>query len=118
MTDRVQATALVTRLVDCFNTRRFDDATSLFAPEFTTHPFDTAAGAGPAWRLLVARYPDIRLDIDHVAVDGDVVTVRSHVQETGVLPFGAPPMLIETFRIEHDRLAEWWASTWLPDLSD
>ena len=118
MHDRIQATALVTRLVDCFNTRRFDDATDLFAPDFTTHPFETGAGAGQGWRLLVARYPDMRLDIDHVAVDGDTVTVRSHVEGTSVLVFGAPPMLIETFRVEHGRFAEWWASTWLPNLSD
>lgn len=118
MTSRHEATALVSRLLDCFNTRQFDQAADLYAPGFISHPFGTGAEAGKqAWRLLVAKFPDIRLVADKISVDGDQVTVRSSVEGTGVIAFGAQPILIEIFRIEHGRLAEWWGSNWLPDLS-
>lgn len=118
MTTRDAAAALVTRMVDCFNTRRFEDAADLFAPSFISHPFGTSAEDGrQAWQILVAQFPEIHLDIDAILLDGDTVTVRSIVQGTGVLVAGVEPLLIETFRIEDNRLAEWWGSTWLPDLS-
>jgi predicted ester cyclase len=118
MTARDEAAALVSRLLDCFNTRKFDQAVDLYAPDFISRPFGTGAEAGmQAWRVLVAKYPEMRLGVEQILVDGDRVVVRSTVEGTGTVSFGAQPMLIEIFRIENGRLAEWWGSTWLPDLS-
>jgi predicted SnoaL-like aldol condensation-catalyzing enzyme len=124
MTTRDEAIGLATRLVESFNSRRFDDAADLYAPDFITHPFGTGAEAGRhAWELLVAKYPRMRLEVDHISIDGDTVTVRSTVTDTDTdtdtdtLAFGALPILIETFRIADGRFAEWWGSTWLPDLA-
>lgn len=118
MTSRDEATAVVLRLLDCFNTREFDRAADLYHPSFIGHPFGTGAEDGrEAWRLLVAKFPGIRLVADEILVDGDKVTVRSSVEGTEILAFGGQPMLIEMFRIEHGQLAEWWGSTWLPNLS-
>lgn len=118
MISRDHPADLATRLIDCFNTRQFEDAADLFDPGFVTHPFGTGAEeARQAWRLLVARFPDVRLAVDAVLVDGDTVTVRSTVEGVGVLAYGSAPVLIETFRTGEGRFVEWWGSTWLPDLS-
>jgi len=118
MTTRDEAGGLVLRMLQCFNTRQFDQADDLYTPGFFTHPFGTGFEAGKeAWRQLVARFPDIHVVADDLLVDGDKVTVRSSVEGTDTLAFGAQPILIEIFRIEDGRLAEWWGSTWLPDVS-
>lgn len=118
MTARDEASALVLRVLECFNTRQFDQADDLYTPGFVTHPFGTGFEAGKqAWRQIVAKFPDMRLVADEILVDGDKVTVRSAVEGTETLAFDAQPILIEVFRMEGGRLAEWWGSTWLPDLS-
>lgn len=118
MTTRDEASALVLRMLECFNTRQFDRADDLYVPGFFTHPFGTGFEAGKeAWRKLVAKFPGIRVVADDILVDGDKVTVRSSVKGTETLDGDAQPILIEVFRIDGGRLAEWWGSTWLPDLS-
>ncbi len=116
MTARDEASALVLRMLECFNTRQFDRADDLYTPGFVTHPFGTGFDA-EAWRKLVAKFPGIRVVANDILVDGDKVTVRSSVEGTETLYGNAQPLLIEVFRIEGCRFAEWWGSTWLPDLS-
>ncbi|MFF3575155.1 ester cyclase [Nocardia jiangxiensis] len=105
------AGALVRRLLDCFNTRQFDQADDLTAADFFSHPLGaTGFEVGKeAWRSLVSQFPDIRVVAEDVLVDGDKVAVRSSVQ--GVpLPDGGPqPMMIEIFRIDNGRIVENWA---------
>jgi predicted SnoaL-like aldol condensation-catalyzing enzyme len=119
MTTRDDASALVQRMQECFNTRQFDRADGLYTPGFRTHPFGaTGFEAGKdAWRKLVAMFPGIRVVAGDILVDGDKVTVCSSVEGTASPGAGPPPMLIEIFRIEDGRFAEWWGSTWLPRLS-
>jgi predicted SnoaL-like aldol condensation-catalyzing enzyme len=102
--------ALVRRMMECFNSRQFDRAAELFTPDFFSHPLGaTGFEAGKnAWRLLVARFPDMRIVVEDVLVDGDKVAVRSTIE--GMAPSGtARPMMIEIFRIDSGRLAENWA---------
>lgn len=117
MTTRDAASALVRRLHECFNSRQFDHTDDLYTAGFVTHPFGTGSSEGKqAWWLLVRKFPGIHLTADDILVDGDKVTVRSSITGVGT-PSGAPdPILIEVFRIEAGRFAEWWGSTWLPDL--
>jgi hypothetical protein len=118
MTTRDEASALVRRMQECFNTRQFDQAENLYAPGFFTHPFGTGFEAGmDAWRKLVAQFPGIRVVADDILVDGDKVAVRSSVEGTGTSDDDAQPLLIEIFRVEDARLTEWWGSTWHPRLS-
>ena len=117
MTTREEAGELVQRMQECFNTRHFDQADDLYTPGFCTHPFGTGFETGKdAWRMLVAQYPGIRVIADEILVDGDKVTVRSSVEGTESPDGNAQPMLIEIFRIDDGRLAEWWVSTWHPRL--
>ena len=118
-TTRDDATALVKRLQECFNTRQFDQADDLHAPDCISHPLGaTGFEAGKdAWRWLTAQFPGMRVVAEDILVDGDMVTVRSSVEGTETPDGGPRPVLIEIFRIEDGRFAENWGSTWLPRLS-
>ncbi|MFD2083471.1 Predicted SnoaL-like aldol condensation-catalyzing enzyme [Actinopolymorpha cephalotaxi] len=110
MNARAANAALVRRMLECFNTRQFDQADDLFTPDFFSHPLGTTGfeAGKAAWRTLVARFPDMRVVAEDVLADGDKVAVRSSVE--GMAPDGAThPMMIEIFRIDDGRLAENWA---------
>ncbi|GAA1685767.1 nuclear transport factor 2 family protein [Nonomuraea sp. NPDC048882] len=116
MTTREEAGALVRRMQDCFNTRRFDQAAELFTPDFRNHPLGaTGFEAGrAAWVQVVARFPEMRVVADDILIDGDKVAVRSSVEGMGAQG-DARPVLIEIFRIDDGRLAETWGVTEGPD---
>ena len=118
MTTHEEAGALVRRMQECFNTRQFDQADDLFTPGYLTHPLGTTGfDAGKdAWRMVTAQFPGMRVVADDILVDGDKIAVRSSVEGTGTPDGDAQPMLIEIFRVEDGRLAEWWGSTSFPRL--
>jgi predicted SnoaL-like aldol condensation-catalyzing enzyme len=113
MITREDASALVQRMQECFNTRQFDQADDLFTPGFFSHPLGTTGfqAVSGAWRNLTARFPGMRVAADDILADGDKVAVRSSVGGTGAPDGNAPPMLLEIFRIEDGRLAEMWGAT-------
>ncbi|MEV6346415.1 nuclear transport factor 2 family protein [Actinoplanes sp. NPDC051851] len=112
MSSDQKADALVRRLQECFNTRRFDDAAPLHAPDFFSHPLGAGFPAGKdAWLALTTRYPAMRVVAQDVILDGDKAAVRSVVEGID----GARPELYEIFRFEDGRFAEMWgASTGFP----
>lgn len=112
MTTREEAKALVLRLQECFNTRRFDQAADLHTPGFFSHPLGaTGFQAGEdAWRTLTSRFPDMRVVAQDILVDGEKVAVRSSVAGTP-----SPGMLFEIFRLDDGRFAEMWGITGGPD---
>src|SRR4051794_15275313 len=101
MTTREDAVALVHRMQDCFNTRRFDRAAELHTPGFFSHPLGVPGfDAGrSAWQQVTARFPDMRVVAQDILVDGDRAAVRSTVE--GIAD--ALPTLFEIFRIEDGR---------------
>jgi predicted SnoaL-like aldol condensation-catalyzing enzyme len=117
MTTREDASALVQRMQECFNTRQFDQAASLHAPGFFSHPLGTTGfeAGKAAWHALTARYPGMRVVALDILVDGDKAAVRSVVEGIAAPDGDAQPMLFEIFRIDDGRLAEMWgASTGFP----
>lgn len=113
MTTREDASALVQRMQECFNTRRFDQGDDLFTPGFFSHPlgftgFEACKGA---WHALTTQFPDVRVVAEDILVDGDKVAVRSFVTGTGTPDTGPPPQLFEIFQVEDGRLAEMWGVT-------
>ncbi|RLK58935.1 ester cyclase [Actinokineospora cianjurensis] len=103
------AGALVRRMQECFNTRKFDQADDLHTPDFFSHPLGAGFEAGKAaWRRLVAHFPDYRVVAQDVLVDRDRVAVRSSIEGIPTPADGTPPMLIEIFRVEDGRFAEAW----------
>ncbi|TDC97285.1 nuclear transport factor 2 family protein [Actinomadura sp. 7K507] len=117
MTTREEASALVLRMQECFNTRQFDQAADLFTPDFANHPLGaTGFEAGKdAWRQAVAQFPAMRVVADDILVDGDKVAIRSSVEGMAAPDGGTQPMLIEIFRIDNGLLAETWGITEGPD---
>lgn len=68
-----------------------------------------------AWRMLVARFPGIRVVALDILVDGNKAAVRSAVEGITAPDGDMQPMLFEIFRIDDGRLAEMWgASTGFP----
>jgi predicted SnoaL-like aldol condensation-catalyzing enzyme len=117
MTTREDASALVQRMQECFNTRQFDQAADLHAPGFFSHPLGTTGfeAGKDAWRALVALFPGMRVVAQDILVDGDKAAVRSAVEGIAAPDGDAQPMLFEIFRIDDGRLAEMWgASTGFP----
>jgi predicted SnoaL-like aldol condensation-catalyzing enzyme len=117
MTTREDASALVRRLQECFNTRHFDQAADLHAPGFFSHPLGTTGfeAGKAAWRTLAARFPGMRVVAQDILVDGDKAAVRSAVEGIAAQDGAGQPMLIEIFRIDDGRFAEMWGvSTGFP----
>jgi SnoaL-like protein len=117
MTTREEASALVQRMQQCFNSRRFDDADGLSTPDCFSHPLaTTGVEAGKqAWRMVTARFPGMRVVAQDILVDGDKIAVRSAVEGIEIPDGGPQPMLFEIFRIDGGRFAEsWGASTGFP----
>lgn len=117
MTTREEASALVLRMQECFNTRQFDQAAELFTPDFLNHPLGaTGFEAGKeAWVQVVARFPAMRVVADDILIDGDKVAIRSSVEGMAAPGSDLRPVLIEIFRLDNGRLAETWGVTEGPD---
>src|SRR5271170_3720596 len=117
MTTRDEASALIQRMQECFNTRQFDQGEDLHTPGFFSHPLGTSGfeAGKEAWRALTARFPGIRVVAQDILVDGDTAAVGSAVEGIPAPDGSAQPMLFEIFRIDDGRLAEMWgASTGFP----
>jgi predicted SnoaL-like aldol condensation-catalyzing enzyme len=117
MTTRDDASALVQRMQECFNSRQFDQADDLFTPGFFSHPLGTTGfeAGKDVWRKVVTQFPDMRVVAEDILVDGDKVAIRSSVQGIATRDGEAQPTLIEIFRIDDGRLAETWGITEGPD---
>jgi predicted SnoaL-like aldol condensation-catalyzing enzyme len=107
-----EATALVRRLQECFNTRQFGQAASLHTAGFYSHPLGaTGFAAGQAaWRLLTDRHPRMRVVAQDILVDGDKAAVRSVVDGIPAADGAPPPVLFEIFRFDDGRFAEMWGA--------
>jgi predicted SnoaL-like aldol condensation-catalyzing enzyme len=112
MTTREDASALIQRMQECFNTRQFDQADDLHTSDFFSHPLGGGFEAGKdAWRTLTARFPGMRVAAQDILVDGDKAAVRSTVEGIATPDGDAQPMLFEIFRIDDGRFAENWAAS-------
>ncbi|WP_344654847.1 ester cyclase [Catenulispora subtropica] len=113
MTPRDDAIALVLKMQECFNTRRFDQADDLFTTGFYSHPLGTTGieAGKDAWRAVVSQFPGMQVVAEDILVDGDKVAIRSSVEGIGAPEGEARPELIEIFRIDDGRLAETWGIT-------
>lgn len=116
MTTREEASALVRRMQESFNSRRFDEADDLSVPGVYSHPLGASGDEArkQAWSMITAQFPGMRVVAQDILVDGDKAAVRS-VVEGVTAPGGEQPMLFEIFRFEDGRFAEsWGASTGFP----
>lgn len=113
MTTREDASALVRRMQECFNSRQFDQAADLHTPDFFSHPLGTTGfeAGKSAWRALTTRFPRVRVVAQDILVDGDKAAVRSTVEGIPTPDGDAQPMLFEIFRIDNGRFTEMWGAS-------
>src|SRR5260370_18643361 len=99
MTTRDDASALVKRLQECFNTRQFDQADDLHTPNCFSHPLGTTGfeAGKDARRWRTAQFPHMPRLAHHIPLDGDKGTVRPSVAGTATpacppAPFPTPTL--------------------------
>jgi predicted SnoaL-like aldol condensation-catalyzing enzyme len=105
MTDEVRAAAR--HMYEAFNAHDHAAAAEIFTADFYSHPLGTT---GPesitrAWQQFHEAFPDARVVVEDMIVEGDTVAVRTSVH--GV-PGQEPPTMLEIFRVRDGRIAELW----------
>lgn len=121
---------LVRRWVDVFNGRDFGACSALAVDAYVEHaiaPFGREAPGqvdGPTHlretaEWLIAQFPDVRMTIDQLVADGDIVAARVTSTGTNLGPLnGMMPPTGRTFtsqqshwfRVADGKLAEHWAN--------
>jgi len=116
--------ALVQRVYDeIMNQKNLSVAGELFSPNMVIHQFDPA-GEGLDLGLLITALPDLQVTVDHLQVEGDMVTAMvtfSGTQQAefmGIAPTGNPVSfsLIDLQRIEDGKIVEVWHNVPLTDI--
>ncbi|MGW1409675.1 ester cyclase [Streptomyces sp. NPDC002403] len=115
MTD--DARAVGRRMYTAFNARDLTALEEILAEDFVSHPLGTTgvAAVSRAWSGLFAAYPEVRVAVEDMLVDGDKVAVRSVMH--GVPGGGTPdtgPTMMEIFRVDGGRITELWGVSGLP----
>ncbi|MFI7632733.1 ester cyclase [Nonomuraea sp. NPDC049400] len=105
MTDEVRAAAR--RMYEAFNARDHAAAAEIFTADFYSHPLGTTGTESitRAWEQFHEAFPDARVVVEDMIVEGDTVAVRTSVH--GV-PGQEPPTMLEIFRVRDGRIAELW----------
>jgi predicted SnoaL-like aldol condensation-catalyzing enzyme len=99
------------RIYDAFNAGDFEAAETIFADDFVSHSLGTTGSASVAasWRRFHAAFPEARVAVEDLLVDGDRVAVRTTLRGMPADVAGdEPPTMIEIFRVHEGRVAELW----------
>ena len=79
-------------------------------PDYIQHDYDVAPGVGgfkANFSKVFAIFPQFRVEIHHVIVDGDMAVVHAY----GVTDPGKIEVLVtDIYRLQDDRLAEHWGT--------
>jgi predicted SnoaL-like aldol condensation-catalyzing enzyme len=105
MTDDVRTAAR--RMYQAFNTHDHAAAGEIFTADFYSHPLGTTGPADviQAWRRMHEQFPDARVVVEDMIVEGDRVAVRTSVHG---LAGERPATMLEIFRVRDGRIAELW----------
>ncbi|AWS45865.1 ester cyclase [Streptosporangium sp. 'caverna'] len=114
MTDSVRTVGH--SMYEAFNARDIAAAEAIFSADFVSHPLGTTGveSVRKAWAGLHATFPDVRIVVEDMLVDGDRVAVRTTMHG---IPAGsgghALPTMMEIFRVQDGRIAELWGMSTL-----
>ncbi|HEY1571659.1 MAG TPA: nuclear transport factor 2 family protein [Pseudonocardiaceae bacterium] len=105
MTDQVRATAH--RICAAFHAHDHIAAADMFAADFYGHSLGITGprAVTESWQRFHEAYPDARVVVEELIVEGDTAAVRTSVH--GV-PGQQPPMMLEILRVRDGRIAELW----------
>jgi predicted ester cyclase len=109
MTAPDQARAAALRMYAAFNNHDHAAALDVLTDDFYSHPLGTTGAQSivESWQRFHAAFPDARVEIEDMVVEGDSVATRLSVR-------GIPdqtPMMLEMYRVRDGRIAELWALT-------
>ncbi|MER6824504.1 nuclear transport factor 2 family protein [Streptosporangium sp. NPDC000563] len=105
MTEDVRAAAR--RMYAAFNAHDHAATEGIFTADFYSHPLGTTGPASVtrAWQGFHEAFPDARVVIEDMVVEGDTVAVRTSVHG---IPGRESPTMLEIFRVRDGRIAELW----------
>lgn len=116
--------ALAKRVYDeIMNQKNLSVAGELFAPDMVIHQFDPA-GEGLDLGLLLTALPDLRVTVDQLLAEGDMVTALLTFSGTyqaeimGIAPTGNPVTfsLIDILRVQDGKIVEVWHNIPVADI--
>ncbi|MYS84628.1 ester cyclase [Embleya scabrispora] len=100
------------RMYKAFNTRDFEAAHSIFSVDFVSHPLGTTGveAVVKSWTAMHTAFPDARVTVEDMIVQGEKIAVRTtlHGIPADVGQQGAPPEMMEIFRVRAGRIDELW----------
>ncbi|MET8144213.1 nuclear transport factor 2 family protein [Sphaerisporangium sp. NPDC005288] len=105
--------AIVERMYAAANAGDLDAVEEIFAPDFYSHPMGTTGpeAVKSAWRDIRERYPDLRVTLEDMLIDGDKIALRSTVHGAVGADGRPDPALMEMIRLADGRVAEVWGLT-------
>jgi ketosteroid isomerase-like protein len=105
MTTRADMEELARRMYAAANAGDVAAIDEIFAEDFFSHPMRQRVREPirVAWRGILERFPDLRVEAQDIVIDGDRVAVRGSVQAGG-----QDAALMEFFRVADGRIAELW----------
>jgi predicted SnoaL-like aldol condensation-catalyzing enzyme len=94
-------------MYEAFNTRNFTATEQIFTADFYSHPMGTTGpdSVGQSWQRFHETFPDARVVVEDMIVEGHTVAVRTTVHG---IPGQQPPTMLEIFRVHDGRIAELW----------
>jgi predicted SnoaL-like aldol condensation-catalyzing enzyme len=102
-----QARAAARRMYAAFNDHDHTAALDILSPDFYSHPLGTTGAQSivESWERFHDAFPEARVTVEDMVVEGDTVAVRLAVHG---IPDQSPTML-EIYRVREGRIAELWA---------
>ena len=103
---------IIYRMYEAFNSRNIDAADDIFTKDFYSHPLQSGVEAvKKAWASMFERFPNIRIVVEDLLVDGDKAASRTSIWGIAADDSEKKPMILELIRVENDRIAEVWGLT-------
>jgi ketosteroid isomerase-like protein len=111
---REDTATLIKQMYQAFNGGDLDAATTIFAPDFYSHPL---GAKGPesikkAWAAMCVAFPAAHTILNDIVIDDDKIATRTTLK--GVPDAGNPASdatVMEIIRIEKGRIVEIWGAT-------
>ena len=101
---------LAEKMYAAANARDLDAVDEIFAPDFQGVGITGPDQVKQAWSTIIAKYPDFRITLRDILVDGDRMALRATA--TGVASTNdADPYLTEWVRAANGKVTEVWGVT-------
>lgn len=115
---REETEQIIHRMYEAFNSRNIKAADDIFTKGFYSHPLQAGLEAvKKSWASMFERFPDIRVVVEDLLVDGDKAASRISIRGITSADSRRHPMILELIRMEDQRIAEVWGLTNLGEVA-